>query len=279
VLDLDLLLEEADRALLGEEEQGDQLEQEGEGESEEEFDALARMARVLERHPVPPSTTLYKITTAEGKAEIFRRRGLELENIRLSRKAAARPRILNGVALLIANMSAPEENGLSTNEQFTSDLMQLEKVLPSLGFSYVDIKRNLTRGQVMDEIFETCAALCPGGNLEDADGFLVLVLSTGGPTSFDCKPLSGANEVAHGACCVGFQEVVNLIRVVHGIPKVALFNICGDPEERKKANFDVPLRPMPCVPNLYQKMLDDCQDVLMVLNVTCTSCITSLLWR
>ena len=95
------------------------------------------------------------------------------------------------------------------------------------------------------------------------------MLSTGGPTSFDCKPVAGANQVAHGACSVSFQEIVNLARVVPKMPKILMFNICGDPEERKRANFDVPIHPMPCVPNMYQKMLDDCEDVLMVLNVTC----------
>ncbi len=38
--------------------------------------------------------------------------------------------------------------------------------------------------------------------------------------------------------------------------------------ERKKANIDVPLNPAPCVPNLYQKMLDGCRDVLMLLSVS-----------
>ena len=265
MLDLDLLLEEADRVIQDQ----DAEEELDDDDDDGEFDALAHLTRILEKNPVPAPTTLYRISAGEDRAEIFRRRGLELETIRQARHEAAKPRILSGVALVIANMSEPHENGLSTHEQFTCDLIQLEKALPVLGFDYVDISRNLTRAQVIDQVFEICTALCPGGNLEHADGFLLLVLSTGGPTSFDCKPAPGANQVAQGACSVGFQEVINLVRMIPSVPKVTMFNICGDPEERKKANFDVPLRPMPCVPNLYQKMLDGCQDVLMVLNVTC----------
>ncbi len=55
----------------------------------------------------------------------------------------------------------------------------------------------------MDEVSATSTALCPGGNLEDADGLMLIVLSTGGPTSFDTMPAAGANDVAHGACSVG----------------------------------------------------------------------------
>ena len=120
----------------------------------------------------------------------------------------------------------------------------------------------------MDEVFATSTALCPGGNLEDADGLMLIVLSTGGPTSFDTMPATGANDVAHGACSVGFQEMVNLIKVVANKPAVLSLHICGDAVERKKANMDVPLNPAPCVPNLYQKMLDGCDNVLMLLSVS-----------
>ena len=77
-----------------------------------------------------------------------------------------------------------------------------------------------------------------------------------------------ANDVAHGACSVGFQEMVNQIKVVANKPAVLSLHICGDAVERKKANMDVPLNPAPCVPNLYQKMLDGCDNVLMLLSVS-----------
>ena len=297
---MDVLLDEADRALNGEQ---PSIKSQSAVKDEGEYDALQHFARVLLNHPVPPRTTLHRIEMEEDKTEVFRRRGLELRRISSERKEIARPRILCGVALIIVNTCPPQTNGLSTHEQFTSDVLQLEGTLPSLGFEFVEVKVNLTRSQVkpskndhishscspvrerhhtdvfllltvgtccqiVDELYQTCVALCPGGNLEDADGFLVLILSTGGPTSFDTKHAPGANAVAHGASSVGFQEIVNLVKVVPNKPKVVLFNICGDPEERKKANIEVPLRQTPCVPNLYQKMLDNCEGVLLVLSVT-----------
>lgn len=261
--DLDSLLEEAERAVMGQHDGLDEDEKEG-----DEFDALAHLARILKNNPVPPRTILQKITTEEDAAEIYLRRGLELTQMHRVRADSARPRILNGVALIIANTGLPQADGLCTNNQFTCDLIQLEKTLPLLGFEYVEIKRDLTRGQIMDEVFETCSALCPGGNLQNCDGLLLIVMSTGGPTSFDAKPAPGANAVSFGAASVGFQELVNLVKVIPNKPKIVLLNICGDPEERKRANREVPLRPTPCVPNLYQKMLDGCNDVLLVLNVT-----------
>ena len=237
------------------------------GAEQKEFDATEYLAGVLENTPIP-RTRLQKIVTDGDRDEVFRRRGLELKQIWKSRSNEARPRIVSGVALVIANMCSPQEDGLSTYEQFTCDLMQLEKTLPFIGFEYVDVKQNLTRQEVTDCIFETASALCPGGNLEDADGFLLIVLSTGGPTGFDAKPMPGANSVAHGACTVAFQEIVNLVKVIPNKMKAVLFNICGDPVERKRANFDVPLIQTPCVPSLYQEMLNDCKDVLLVLSVT-----------
>ena len=95
-----------------------------------------------------------------------------------------------------------------------------------------------------------------------------MVLSTGGPMSFDTLPAAGANSVSQGACSVGYQELVNLVKDVPNKPKVISLYICANSVERKRANIDVPLSPAPCVPNLYQKMLDGCQDVVMMLSVT-----------
>lgn len=95
-----------------------------------------------------------------------------------------------------------------------------------------------------------------------------MVLSTGGPMSFDTLPPAGANSVSQGACSVGYQELVNLVKVVPNKPKAISLYICGDSVERKRANINVPLSPAPCVPNLYQKMLDGCQDMVMMLSVT-----------
>ena len=86
--------------------------------------------------------------------------------------------------------------------------------------------------------------------------------------SFDTLPPAGANSVSQGACSVGYQELVNLVKVVPNKPKAISLYICGDSVERKRANINVPLSPAPCVPNLYQKMLDGCQDVVMMLSVT-----------
>jgi hypothetical protein len=268
--DLDLLLDEADKAVrqgTAVEEGEQQQEEEEEGE-EDEYDALEHMARILRKNPVPPRTFLTRITTEEDREEVFRRRGLELVQKRRGINEVARPRILNGAALVICVSCEPQEDGLSTHEQFASDILVLEKALPLLGFEYVDVKKDLTRAQIMDTVFETCQALCPGGNLQDADGVLLLIMSTGGPTSFDSKPGRGANKLAQGACQIGFQEIINLVKVIPQKPKIVLFNVCGDPEERKRANFDVPLQPSPCNPNLYQKMLDGCYNVLLALNVT-----------
>jgi hypothetical protein len=264
---LDLLLEEADRAMtMG---QGNiMMEQENEVLDEEEFDALKYLEGILKKNPMPDKTNLYKITMQEDRDEVFKRRGFELQQIRKERKKLARPRILNGSALIIVNTCEPQSDGLSTNEQFTADTLYLEKALQLFGFTFISIKRDLTRAQISTEIKEISAALCPGGNLEDSDGFLLMMMSTGGVTSIDTKPAPGESKLAVGACTYGFQEIVNLVKDIPKKPKIVILNVCGDPAERKRAQIDVPLRPTPCVPDLYQNMLDDCENVLLILNVT-----------
>ncbi len=134
---------EADRALNQEGEEPGSEEEEA-----EEEDALEQMARILKKNPVPERTTLHKIMGREDWKEVVRKRGLELARIRRASQLAARPRILNGVALIIVNACAGPGDGLSTHEQFECDVIQLEKALPLLGFEFVDVKRNLTRAQV-----------------------------------------------------------------------------------------------------------------------------------
>ena len=135
---------EADRAL---NQEGDEPGSEEEAEAEE-LDALEQMAHILKKNPVPARTTLQKIMGPEDSKEVLRKRALELARIRRASQLAARPRILKGVALIIANACAGPGDGLSTHEQFECDVIQLEKSLPLLGFEYVDVKRNLTRAQV-----------------------------------------------------------------------------------------------------------------------------------
>jgi hypothetical protein len=155
---LDILLDEADRAINGEQ---PSMESQSAVKQEGEYDALQHFARVLRNHPVPPRATLPKIEMEEDKIEVFRRRGLELRRIHGDGKKTARPRILCGVALIIVNTCSPQANGLSTHEQFTSDLLQLEGTLPSLGFEFVEVKLNLTRAQVKpsqnDHILHSCS--------------------------------------------------------------------------------------------------------------------------
>ena len=147
--DLDSLLDEADRALSDHGAFDGKHECTDEKDEEEEFDALEHFSRILNKIPLPPRTALPKITSQEDKAEMFRRRALELDIVRRQSAAKARPRILDGVALIFVNTCPPQTDGMSTHEQFNSDILQLEKTLPNLGFAFVDTKHNFTREQVL----------------------------------------------------------------------------------------------------------------------------------
>ena len=240
-----------------------------ERDPEEEFDVLACLDQILSKNPVPTHTTLSKIASAEDRDKIFQSRGLELKKLHQDAAAAARPRVTTGIALIIANLGPPSDDGLGTCAQFTQDLILLRKKLPDMGFGIVDVRCDLTRVQVLDQVSQQCDALCANGNLADADSFLLIVLSTGGPGSFDVKPMPGANPNSTGQCAVAYQEIVNLIKVIPADKtKTVMFSICGDPHERAKALVQVPLRPLPCSPDFYQKILDGCQNVMLVVNCT-----------
>ena len=151
--DLDQLLEEADRAL-----NADADHVGSENDDEGEVDALEQMARILKKNPVGARTTLQKIVGPGDSKKFFRRRAVELARIRAASKEAARPRILKGAALIIVNACAGLGDGYSTWQQFEMDIIVLEKVLPFLGFEYVQVKRNLSRAQVPTPVLRDCSA-------------------------------------------------------------------------------------------------------------------------
>jgi hypothetical protein len=153
--DLDQLLEEADRALNAD---GEHVGSEDDDEGE--VDALEQMARILKKNPVPAWTKLQKIVGPGDSNSFFRRRAVELTRIHAASKEAARPRILKGAALIIVNSCAGLGDGYSTWQQFEMDMIVLEKVLPFLGFEYVQVKRNLSRAKVPTRVLRHCAASC-----------------------------------------------------------------------------------------------------------------------
>jgi len=213
-------------------------------------------ATVLPTLPLLEISDPLRLALADRSALFDGARRLSLE--------AAPWRILRGFAVIVVNTWGKNGGSLGMACQYALDAERMAHFLDRVGFSEVQVLRDLTRQQLLEYMDQLSIALQPGGNLDEHDGLFIYLAGSGGAFTFDCAPDPGKVSQLLQDRPVHVEEILERLRgALMGRPKILFAQICCDPQERANANVQHTVEPVCCQPSMYEDLLDDSPEVMI----------------